>query len=75
MKFWYLSRISDYDQTSAHLVRAKDEHSARMVAFQGDHADCSGRPCYCKEWLETAKCDEVPLEGPEEIVMSDFLEG
>lgn len=74
MKFWYLSRPAEYDYTSAYMVRAKDEHSARTVAFLGDHEDCSGR-CYCNEWLTTAKCVEVPLEGPEEIVMSDFLEG
>lgn len=71
MKLWLITRTddTDYDETTAMLVRAEDEDAARVMAT-GDHtADWDG---FKRAPLVVT---EVTPEGEPEVIIVDFLRG
>lgn len=71
MKLWKLTRNEPYyDQVVGLLIRAKTEESAREIASQYHELGDEDKT----EWLE-AECEQVFIEGEEEIIMSDYLRG
>lgn len=73
--FLYLLRRNepDYDEYDAHLVRAANEHDARLIASFGAKMTNEDP----KEWLDAAKstCVLVTPEGIEEVILSSFNAG
>lgn len=71
MKLWLLTRMrmADYDQHSGFVVRATNEATARVLAYDV-HRD--------KVWLDGvfgSTCGELTAEGKSGIVLEDFRAG
>lgn len=57
-----------YDSYNQHIIRAKDEENARLIASEEEYSSSE------KEvWLDSLRssCKEILPEGPEEIILSN----
>ncbi|SFH96208.1 hypothetical protein [Planctomicrobium piriforme] len=87
MKLWHLQRREypeTWDISLGYVVRAESEVLARQMAAtkqdvpteQNLHGDPLGED-RDDDWLDPAvtSCEELAVEGPQQIVMSNFKKG
>ena len=61
----------DYDKYDGHVIRAKNEETARAIAQKCAYDDPD------LVWIDKSKssCTEIKIEGNEEIILSDYHAG
>ena len=76
MKLFLLMRPeefgSNWDTTMGFVLRAENEAKARKLAADKTHGD-EGRDPWLDPHLVT--CTEILVDGPEEVILCDFLAG
>lgn len=74
MKLWLVKRNgggAEYDVNDAHVIRAESELKARAIAHEHKGGDEDKAV-----WLAaTTTATEIPLDGPAEIILTDFQAG
>lgn len=80
MKLWLITRTdeTDWDETNAILVRAKDKASAKRLALaKSTHGGIYNVPQPVHDGFRTDNLSitEVTTEGKREVIIVDFLRG
>jgi hypothetical protein len=74
MKLWILKRLTDHpewDVNNGFVIRAETAEAARVLASQQRGDEGAGT------WLksEWSSCHELTIDGPSEVVLTDFNAG
>jgi len=79
MHFYRITRKERaYDEATAFVVRARDDYEARQIVFRDQKAikeDYGDHGLEPELWLDHTRstCDYISVDGPEEIILVDFL--